>query len=107
MEIVDELSFEDDADEAPAGAADQTPSAADQTPSAADQTPSAADQTPSAANADPFLAPADMVEGAARAAAASAADLAFTRRALGLPAPAALPRDPPHRDAPHPTPAVP
>ncbi len=52
IEIVDELSFEDDADEAPASAADQTPSAADQTPSAADQTPSAADQTPSAANAE-------------------------------------------------------
>jgi hypothetical protein len=73
IEIVDELTFEDDADEAPA---------------------SAADETPSAANADPFLALVDMMETVAHAAGANEADRTLLRALLGLTRMASIALDP-------------
>ena len=66
IEIVDELTFDDDSDEAPAGAA----------------------------NADPFLDLADMMENAARAAGASDGDQALLRTLLGLARAASVALDP-------------
>jgi hypothetical protein len=66
IEIVDELIFEDDADETPA----------------------------SATNEDPFLALADMMEGAAHTAGAGDDDRALLRALLGLTRTASLALDP-------------
>jgi hypothetical protein len=70
IEIVDELIFEDDADETPA----------------------------SAANADPFLALADTMESAAHAAGASDDDRALLRALLGLTRTASVALDPDAQD---------